>query len=38
MRRLYEGQTLPEGPKVESINNDSAIISYNGTRFVLNKD
>jgi len=38
MRRLYEGQSLPEGPKVESINNDSAIISYNGTRFVLNKD
>jgi general secretion pathway protein B len=38
MRRLYEGQSLPEGPKVESINNDSAIISYNGTKFVLNKD
>jgi hypothetical protein len=38
MRRLYEGQSLPEGPKVESINTDSAIISYNGTRFVLNKD
>jgi hypothetical protein len=38
MRRLYEGQALPEGPKVESINNDSAIMSYNGTRFVLNKD
>ncbi len=38
MRRLYEGQALPEGPKVESINNDSAIMSYNGTRFVLSKD
>lgn len=38
MRRLYEGQSLPEGPKVESINTDSAIISYNGKRFVLNKD
>lgn len=38
MRRLYEGQALPEGPKVESINNDSAIMSYNGKRFVLNKD
>jgi general secretion pathway protein B len=38
MRRLYEGQALPEGPKVESINNDSAIMSYNGTKFVLNKD
>jgi general secretion pathway protein B len=38
MRRLYEGQSLPEGPKVESINTDSAIISYNGKRFVMNKD
>jgi general secretion pathway protein B len=38
MRRLYEGQSLPEGPKVESINTDSAVMSYNGTRFVLNKD
>src|SRR5262245_34001270 len=38
MRRLYEGQSLPEGPKVESINNDSAIISYNGTKFWLNED
>lgn len=38
MRRLYEGQALPEGPKVESINSDAAIMSYNGTRFVLNKD
>jgi hypothetical protein len=38
MRRLYEGQSLPEGPKVESITNDSAIMSYNGTRFVLDKN
>jgi hypothetical protein len=38
MRRLYEGQALPEGPKVESITNDSAIMSFNGTRFVLDKD
>jgi general secretion pathway protein B len=37
MKRLYEGQSLPEGPKVESITNDAAIMSYNGTRFVLDK-
>jgi len=38
MRRLYEGQSLPEGPKVESITTDAAIISYNGTKFVMDKD
>jgi general secretion pathway protein B len=38
MKRLYEGQSLPEGPKVESITTDSAIMSYNGKRFVLDKD
>jgi general secretion pathway protein B len=38
MRRLYEGQALPEGPKVESITNDSAILSYKGTKFVMDKD
>jgi general secretion pathway protein B len=38
MRRLYEGQTMPEGVKVESITNDSAIMSFNGTKFVLDRD
>jgi len=38
MKRLYEGQQLPEGPRVESITTDSAIMSYNGKRFVLDKD
>ncbi|MEJ0036327.1 MAG: general secretion pathway protein GspB [Gammaproteobacteria bacterium] len=38
MKRLYEGQALPEGPRVESITPDSAIMSYNGTRFVMDKD
>ena len=38
MKRLYEGQSLPEGPKVESITTDSAIMSFNGKRFVLEKD
>ncbi len=38
MKRLYEGQSLPEGPKVEHITTDSAIMSYKGTQFVLDKD
>ena len=38
MRRLYEGQSLPEGPKVESITNEAAIMSFQGTRFVLDKE
>jgi general secretion pathway protein B len=38
MRRLYEGQSLPEGVKVESITNDGAIMSYQGSRFVLDSD
>jgi hypothetical protein len=38
MKRLYEGQTMPEGVKVESITPDSAIMSFNGTKFVLDRD
>jgi general secretion pathway protein B len=38
MKRLYEGQSLPEGVKVESITNDGAIMSYSGMRFVLDSD
>jgi general secretion pathway protein B len=38
MKRLYEGQSLPEGVKVESITNEGAILSYSGTRFVLDSD
>jgi general secretion pathway protein B len=38
MKRMYEGQTLPEGPKVESITNDAVILSFQGTRFVMDKD
>ena len=38
MKRLYEGQSLPEGPKLESITVDSVIMSFNGKRFVLDKD
>jgi general secretion pathway protein B len=38
MKRLYEGQSLPEGVKVESITNEGAILSYSGIRFVLDSD
>jgi general secretion pathway protein B len=38
MKRLYEGQTMPEGVKVENITPDSAIMSFNGTKFVLDRD
>jgi len=37
MKRLYEGQTTPEGVKVESITTDAAILSFQGTKFVLNR-
>jgi hypothetical protein len=38
MKRLYEGQALPEGPKVESITRDGAIMTYNGKRFMLDRN
>jgi general secretion pathway protein B len=38
MHRLYEGQTTAEGVKVESITNDAAILSYKGTRFMLESE
>jgi general secretion pathway protein B len=38
MKRLYEGQSLPEGIKLERITAEAAVMSYNGTTFVLNRD
>jgi general secretion pathway protein B len=38
MKRLYEGQAMPDGVKLEKITNDAVILSYNGTRFVLDRD
>jgi general secretion pathway protein B len=38
MKRLYEGQSNSEGVKVESITTDAAIMSYQGTKFVLDRD
>jgi len=38
MKRLNEGESLPEGVKVESITADGAILSYQGSQFVLYRD
>lgn len=38
MRKLREGDTTPEGARVESITPDGAILSYNGSRFLLTRD
>lgn len=35
MRKLAEGDSLPEGVKVESITADGAVLSYRGTEFML---
>lgn len=38
MRRMREGDALPEGVQLESITADGAVLSYRGTRFVLPRD
>jgi general secretion pathway protein B len=35
MKKLREGDTLPEGVRVESITPEGAILSYSGSRFML---
>jgi len=35
MRKLREGEATPEGVRVESITADGAVLSYNGSRFLL---
>ena len=38
MHRLHEGDSLPEGVRVESITPDGAVLSYNGSRFLLPRE
>jgi general secretion pathway protein B len=38
MRKLKEGEALPEGVRVESITNDGAIFSYQGSKFTLERE
>jgi len=37
-RKLREGESLPEGVMVESITPEGAVLSHNGTRFLLPRD
>jgi general secretion pathway protein B len=38
MKKLREGDTLPEGVRVESITPEGAVLSYSGSRFLLPRD
>jgi general secretion pathway protein B len=38
MRKLREGDTLPGGVRVETITNDGAVLSFNGSRFLLTRE
>jgi len=38
MHKLREGDSLPEGVRVDSITPDGAVLSYNGSRFLLPRE
>ena len=38
MKKLREGEALPEGVRVESITPEGAVLLYNGSRFLLPRD
>jgi general secretion pathway protein B len=38
MHKVHEGDTLPEGVHVDSITPDGAILSFNGSRFLLPRE
>ena len=39
MHKLHEGESLlPEGVRVESITPEGAVLSHNGTQFLLPRD
>jgi general secretion pathway protein B len=35
MKKVHEGETLPEGVRIESITPDGVVVSRNGTKFLL---
>jgi general secretion pathway protein B len=37
-KKLAEGQSLPEGVRVDSIATDGAILSYRGMQFMMERD
>lgn len=38
MKKMHEGDSLPEGVRVESITPEGAVLSYNGSHFLLPRD
>jgi general secretion pathway protein B len=38
MKKVHEGDLLPEGVRVESITPEGVILSYKGSRFLLPRD
>jgi general secretion pathway protein B len=38
MHKLREGDTLPEGVHVDSITPEGAVLTYNGSKFLLPRD
>lgn len=38
MHRLREGDSLPEGVRIDSITPDGAVLSFRGTKFVLDRE
>jgi general secretion pathway protein B len=38
MKKVHEGDVLPEGVHVEAITPEGAVLSYNGSRFLLPRD
>ncbi|MGH8210813.1 MAG: general secretion pathway protein GspB, partial [Steroidobacteraceae bacterium] len=38
MHKLHEGDSLPEGVRVESITPDGAVLSHDGTKFLLPRE
>jgi len=38
MKRMYEGDSMPDGVKVDSITTEGAVLSFRGTRFVLERE
>jgi general secretion pathway protein B len=38
MKKLHEGDALPEGVRVESITPEGAVLSHNGAKFLLPRD
>ncbi|MEP7242146.1 MAG: general secretion pathway protein GspB, partial [Gammaproteobacteria bacterium] len=38
MKRMYEGDSMADGVKVDSITTEGAVLSFRGTRFVLERE